>query len=69
MTDWEKDCSKFYGKFLNGEYAHWCPDYDGLPIDETCIDEFDNCTCNKEIISKENLRFYQDLETIKGWSK
>lgn len=58
MTDWEKDCPEFYGKVLTGEYAHWCPDYDQLPVDETCAYEFINCTCNKELIRAENLKNY-----------
>lgn len=24
------------GRILRGDYAHWCPEWDGLPIDETC---------------------------------
>ncbi len=44
MPEWEIDCMNYYGKVLEGEYAHWCNEYDGLPIDETCI-EFQNCLC------------------------
>jgi hypothetical protein len=45
--DWIEDCIKWYGEVLAGRYAHWCPDWDGLPIDETSP-EFKSCTCNKE---------------------
>ena len=50
---WERDCERFFGKVLLGKYGHWCPDWDYLPIDET-VDEFECCTCNKELIKKLN---------------
>jgi hypothetical protein len=34
-TEWEIDCLKWRGRVLTGEHAHWCPDWDDLPIDET----------------------------------
>lgn len=44
--DWIDDCFKFWGKTLTGNKAHWCPEFDDLPIDETC-DEYDIfCTCD-----------------------
>lgn len=33
---------------LTGKFRHWCPDWDGMPIDET-MDEFDCCTCGCEL--------------------
>lgn len=36
MTDWATDCKHWRGRLLVGRYAHWCPDWDDLPIDETC---------------------------------
>lgn len=42
--DWIDDCMEFYGEVLIGKYAHWCPEWDGLPIDETC-EEFKVCQC------------------------
>lgn len=36
MTDWEEDCMLWRGVVLTGEHAHWCYDWDGLPVDETC---------------------------------
>lgn len=45
--DWIDDCIEFYGKVLTGKFAHWCPEWDGLPIDETCP-EFKVCTCYSE---------------------
>ena len=40
MTDTTDPCwiaSSLYwrGKVLTGRFAHWCEDWDGLPIDET----------------------------------
>jgi hypothetical protein len=32
---WIDDCEKWRGRLLTGDYAHWCDDWDGLPIDET----------------------------------
>lgn len=34
--DWVIDCLKWRGEVLNGVKSHWCHDWDGLPIDETC---------------------------------
>jgi hypothetical protein len=33
--DWIDDSLRWRGTILTGEYAHWCPDWDYLPIDET----------------------------------
>jgi len=38
-----EDSLKWRGKVLTGRYAHWCPEWDDLPIDETC-DEWP-CDC------------------------
>lgn len=37
-AEWEADCKRWRGKVLTGFYAHWCCEWDGLPIDETCIE-------------------------------
>ena len=42
--DWAGECLAWRGRILTGEKRHWCPDWDYLPIDETC-DEFEACTC------------------------
>lgn len=34
--DFIKACFEYRGDFLMGKYAHWCVDWDDLPIDETC---------------------------------
>jgi len=49
--DWEEDCLRWRGRLLNpeGRFAHWCNDWDDLPMDDTC-DEFpDTCSCYTEI--------------------
>jgi hypothetical protein len=45
-TDWVKDCQRWHGVVLTGNFQHWCPDWDFLPIDDTC-EEFAACTCPK----------------------
>ncbi len=45
MTEWEADCMKYHGKVLTGKDAHWCYDFDHLPVDETCY-EYEFCTCS-----------------------
>ena len=45
--DWIVDCNHHHGKVLTGKYAHWCPEFDYLPIDET-VDEFVYCNCEFE---------------------
>lgn len=42
--DWEVDCRRWHGQVLTGQFSHWCPDWDFLPIDETC-GEMDGCVC------------------------
>ncbi len=46
-TEFERECLRLYGKRLDGKHQHYCPDWDGLPIDDTC-QEFETCTCPKE---------------------
>lgn len=33
--DWIADSMRWRGRVLTGRFAHWCPDWDELPIDET----------------------------------
>jgi hypothetical protein len=47
LTEWEQDCLKWHREVLKGEFAHWCFDWDGLPIDET-MSEFLSCNCTFE---------------------
>lgn len=42
---WKQDCLKWRKRILTGSKSHWCPDWDDLPIDETCL-EFP-CICER----------------------
>ena len=43
--DFKAECMRTYGRVLTGQHAHWCPEWDFMPIDETCA-EWQSCTCN-----------------------
>ena len=47
MTEFEQDCLQIYGKILEGKHKHYCPEFDYLPIDETCT-EYQFCMCEFE---------------------
>ena len=32
IPQWEEDCLKWRGKVLHGPDAHWCLDWDELPV-------------------------------------
>ena len=53
MTDFEEDCLHFHGQILTGKYKHYCPDFDFLPMDETCW-EFEFCLCEWKEDEKPN---------------
>lgn len=44
MTDWETDCIEWRGKVLRGPDAHWCDEWDGLPV-TAFTPEYSACTC------------------------
>jgi hypothetical protein len=46
-ADWKQDCKHWRNRVLTGRYAHWCMDWDGLPIDETCPEW--PCICAEEL--------------------
>ena len=54
MTDqdfeivWAKECHFFHKRLLTGEKRHYCPEWDYMPIDETCEMEIEACICNLE---------------------
>jgi hypothetical protein len=52
LTDWEEDCLRWRGCVLTGKHSHWCPDWDYLPIDETC-EEWPCVCCNNGACEKE----------------
>ena len=41
---WEEVCLKERDEVLKGRFAHYCYDWDGLTVDETCH-EFTSCNC------------------------
>ena len=45
--EWLQDCLKWRGRPLTGKHGHWCPDWDELPIDETCSEW--PCGCAEEL--------------------
>jgi len=53
MSTWEEECMHFYNKVLDGEYRHYCYEWDGLPIDETCF-EYKCCTCFFEVMKEKD---------------
>ena len=42
--EWCVDSLRWRGKVLHGEFAHWCFEWDSLPVDETTR-EFVCCLC------------------------
>lgn len=34
--EWIEDSLHWRGRLLTGKFGHWCPEWDALPIDETC---------------------------------
>jgi len=47
--DWIEDCVRWRGTVLRGFYAHWCHDWDCLPVDEN-TPEMDCCCCFDEVL-------------------
>lgn len=46
---WRLECSFEWGYVLTGEFIHWCPEWDSMPIDET-VKEYRVCTCDKDAV-------------------
>jgi hypothetical protein len=47
LVTWVDDCYRYRGGVLTGYHAHWCDDWDGLPVDETTGEW--PCTCPLEV--------------------
>lgn len=45
-SEWIADCLKWRKRWLKGRYAHWCFEWDGLPIDETTLEW--PCGCGRD---------------------
>jgi hypothetical protein len=46
---WIEDCMKWRRRVLTGKFAHWCFDWDFLPVDETTTNEWPCCTCFSQL--------------------
>lgn len=42
--EWPSECRRWYGRELTGRWAHYCAEWDDMPLDETC-EEFLACRC------------------------
>ncbi len=47
---WKAESFRWRGRILEGEAAHWCADWDYLPIDEICPEW--PCACAAELIEQ-----------------
>ena len=66
FENWDQDCIRWMGRLLIGKYAHWCPEWDYLPIDETCM-EFTCCYCYEETDNlKAKLREEFDVSNVQN---
>jgi len=66
---WDADCMRERGRHLRGRFAHYCPEWDGLPVDES-TPEFKCCTCYTNMYGGTNKRrVCQVCETVRGMSK
>lgn len=46
-AEWIEACRDYRGRLLTGRFAHFCPQWDGLPVDETCREW--PCPCAAEL--------------------
>lgn len=59
---------------LTGDFKHYCPEWDGLAIDETCV-EFEACVCYTPEYSAEvrkrkwDRRYLKLAQEVASWSK
>ena len=53
--EWERHTRRWRGKVMTGLYAHWCSDWDDLPIDETTPEW--PCACSDDLIRAVEARF------------
>lgn len=58
---WIEDCLRWRGKKLNGNLAHYCWDWDGLPMDETCY-EFTTCYCYDDLKGESYREHIQSIK-------
>lgn len=58
---WNSDSRRWRGRILTGDHGHWCPDYDYLPIDETCPEWPCACGVGKEAMRRARWRVVWDV--------
>lgn len=46
---WTQDCEQWRGVILTGTYVHWCPNWNYLPMDETCPEWPCQCGIEQDI--------------------
>ena len=61
INTFDQDSESFHGRVLSGKYKHYCNEFDGLPIDEPCI-EFAYCLCFESSKELKDLQYKQHLE-------
>lgn len=64
---WDAACLHWRGKVLTGKHGHWCPDWDDLPIDETCIEW--PCICFRTDGKKRGFHAPVRDEDVDAWAK
>lgn len=64
---WITECRNYYGEVLTGWYAHWCNEWDGLPIDWKSS-EFTCCSCYSSPLFK-LLRAIRTWRDKKFWEE
>ena len=60
--EFERESVRWRGRVLKGKYAHWCSDWDLLPMDETCPEWPCNCYPNQTPVVEKGITglFYGD---------
>ena len=53
MSDWEDNCIHWRGRILTGKDAHWCADWDDLPVDDTTPEY--PCACVGDVDHKNEI--------------
>ena len=70
--EWAVDCLAERGRVLMGWFAHYCPDWAYLTMDETCSEFETTCTCKSALLAargRDPMRTDNDddLELILRW--
>lgn len=63
---WETECIRYYGKVLRGPDAHWCADFDGLPV-TAFTRSYICCTEEKTLFGRICNYFYELFWGLIEW--